>query len=52
MISGQCKNLMIFKQFDSFSLHRNHEKPSKSLRIMRFLHCPEIMENRQSVLKL
>jgi hypothetical protein len=32
-----------------FLLPRNHEKPSKCLKIMRFSHCPEIMKNRQSV---
>jgi hypothetical protein len=48
------KTVKVFKNHKSneiFTLPRNHEKPSKSLKIMRFSHCPEIMKNRQSVWK-
>jgi hypothetical protein len=47
----------VFKNHESneiFTLPRNHEKPSKCLKIMKamkFSHCPEIMKNRQKVLK-
>ncbi len=41
----------VFENHEIFTSARNHEKPSKSLKIMRFSHCPEIMKNRQSVLK-
>ncbi len=41
-----------FKNHEIFTLPRNHEKPSKSLKLMRFSHCPEIMKNCQSVIKL
>jgi hypothetical protein len=37
----------VFKNHESneiFTLPRNHEKPTKSLKIMRFSHCPEIMK--------
>jgi hypothetical protein len=46
------KSVKKYKNHESneiFTLPRNHEKPSKSLKIMRFSHCPEIMKNRQSV---
>jgi hypothetical protein len=47
------KTVKVFKNHESneiFTLPRNHEKPSKCLKItkaMRFSHCPEIMKNRQ-----
>jgi hypothetical protein len=40
----------VFKNHGSneiFTLPRNHEIPSKSVKIMRFSYCPEIMKNRQ-----
>jgi hypothetical protein len=43
----------VFKNHESneiFTLPRNHEKPSKSLKIMRFSHCPEIIK-KPSVFK-
>jgi hypothetical protein len=46
------KTVKVFENHEIFTLPRNHEKPSKSLKIMRFSHCPEIMKRRQSVLKL
>jgi hypothetical protein len=42
----------VFENHEIFTLPRNHEKPSKSLKIMkamRFSPFPENMKNRQKV---
>jgi hypothetical protein len=43
------EKLKLMLIYEIFTLPRNHEKPSKCLKIMRFSHCPEIMKNRQKV---